>query len=37
VAQIERTYFHLNDQMRITSALSGYDLDGDGLVVTARG
>ena len=37
VAQIERTYFHLNDQMRITSALSGYELDGDGLVVTARG
>jgi integrase len=34
VAQIERTYFHLNDRMRITNALAGYELDEDGLVVT---
>jgi integrase len=33
VSQIERTYFHLNDSMRITNALAGYEIDDDGLVV----
>ena len=31
--QIERTYFHLNDKMRITNALAGYEIDADGLIV----
>jgi hypothetical protein len=34
VGQIERTYYHLNDRMRITNALAGYEVDGDGLIVT---
>ena len=34
VGQIERTYFHLNDRMRITNALAGYEVDKDGLIVT---
>jgi len=33
VGQIERTYYHLNDRMRITNALAGYEVDGDGLIV----
>ena len=28
--QIERTYFHLNDRLRITHALAGYEVDSDG-------
>jgi integrase len=35
ITQIERTYFHLNDRLRITHALAGYEIDGDGLVVVA--
>ena len=35
ITQIERTYFHLNDRLRITHALAGYEIDGDGLVVAA--
>ena len=31
--QIERTYFHLNDKMRITNVLAGYETDADGLIV----
>lgn len=33
IAQIERTYYHLNDQVRMTHALTGYEIDDDGLVV----
>lgn len=33
ITQIERTYFHLNDRLRITHALAGYQIDGDGLVI----
>ena len=36
IGQIERTYFHLNDRMRITSALAGYEVDEDGLVVAVE-
>ena len=37
ITQIERTYFHLNDRLRITHALAGYEVDGDGLVITQGG
>ena len=33
VAQIERTYYHLNDSVRMTHALAGYEVDEDGIVV----
>lgn len=33
-AQIEKTYFHLNHQIKLTNALADYEIDEDGLVVT---
>lgn len=36
-AQIERTYFHLNDAARMTHALTGYEIDDDGTVVPMNG
>jgi integrase len=33
VAQIERTYFHLNDDARVAHAVAGYEIDDDGVVV----
>lgn len=33
IAQIERTYYHLNDAARMTHALTGYEIDEDGIVV----
>ncbi len=33
VAQIERTYYHLNDAARMTHALAGYEIDEEGVVV----
>lgn len=30
--QIERTYYHLNDEMRVTHALADYEIDEDGLI-----
>jgi hypothetical protein len=29
IGQIERTYFHLNDRLRITHALTGLRVDGE--------
>jgi integrase len=37
ISQIERTYYHLNDRMRMTHALAGYAVDEDGLVVAVAG
>lgn len=37
ISQIERTYFHLNDRLRVTHALAGYEVDADGLVVARLG
>ena len=37
IAQIERTYYHLNDRLRMTHALAGYEVDEAGLVVTVAG
>jgi len=31
--EVEETYYHLNDQTRLTHALAGYELDDSGLVV----
>lgn len=31
--QIEKTYYHLNDEIKRTNALADYDLDEDGLIV----
>lgn len=31
--EVEETYYHLNDQTRLTHALAGYELDDEGLVV----
>ncbi|WP_353212939.1 tyrosine-type recombinase/integrase [Rhodovarius sp.] len=31
VAQIERTYFHLNDEARVSHAIAGYEIADDGL------
>ncbi len=30
--QIERTYYHLNDEMRVTHGLADYEIDEDGLI-----
>ena len=32
IAQIERTYFHLNDDARVAHAVAGYEIDDDGVV-----
>jgi integrase len=37
VAQIERTYYHLNDAGRMVHALTGYEVDDEGLVVPVEG
>ena len=33
ITQIERTYYHLNDEVRMAHALAGYEIDDDGMVV----
>lgn len=33
VAQIEKTYYHLNDQVRMAHALAGYEISEDGLIL----
>jgi integrase len=30
--QIEKTYYHLNDEIKRTNAMADYDIDGDGLI-----
>lgn len=37
ITQIERTYYHLSDQVRMAHALTGYEIDEDGLVVPMDG
>ena len=32
IAQIERTYYHLNDEIRITNALADYRRNKDGTI-----
>ena len=37
ITQIERTYYHLNDEVRMAHALAGYEIDDDGMVVPVEG
>ncbi len=32
ITQIERTYYHLNNAMRLTNAVADYRLDSDGTI-----
>jgi hypothetical protein len=35
ISQIERTYYHLNDNIRLTNAVADYRLDADGTICVA--
>lgn len=37
VAEIERTYYHLNDRARMSHALAGYEVDEDGVIIVLPG